>query len=270
MVLPAMIACRPLVDPEVIRSLRMRYLRTLAAPADGMWEGAVIAQAAWWELQEDGRQVGFFCLDADRTLLRFHLLDDYQARAQAIFLRVATTQRIQRAIAGTNEPGYFSLCLDIQRGITPHSYLFRDGGGDVPAPDLGPDSFRKADQGEFAALVHFYQENATGAGEWIGPFLRERLASGELFVLYERERLVATGECIPSPYQPPCADLGMVVARAERGRGLGTAMLGHLKQHCYAEGWRPICSCAADNVASKRAIEKAEFVSEHRMVTMDF
>jgi predicted GNAT family acetyltransferase len=62
----------------------------------------------------------------------------------------------------------------------------------------------------------------------------------------------------------------MVVAQAERGRGLGTALLGHLKQHCYATGYRPICSCAADNAVSKRAIEKAGFVSEHRMVTVLF
>jgi len=43
-----------------------------------------------------------------------------------------------------------------------------------------------------------------------------------------------------------------------------------LKQYCYAAGWQPICSCAADNHASKKAIEKAGFISEHSMVTMMF
>jgi len=82
--------------------------------------------------------------------------------------------------------------------------------------------------------------------------------------------LVATGECIPSQTQPPYADVGMVVARAYRGRGLGSSMLMRLKQYCYAAGWQPICSCAADNHASKKAIEKAGFISEHSMVTMMF
>lgn len=82
--------------------------------------------------------------------------------------------------------------------------------------------------------------------------------------------MVATGECIPSQTQPPYADVGMVAARAYRGRGLGSSMLMRLKQYCYAAGWQPICSCAADNHASKKAIEKAGFISEHSMVTMMF
>jgi RimJ/RimL family protein N-acetyltransferase len=268
--MPALFACRPLARPEEIPSLRADYLRTLVAPVDGMWEGAVIAQAAWWEIYEDEHQVGFFCLDADQTLLRFHLLDDYQSRAQAIFRWLVATRHIQRAIAGTNEPAYLSLCLDMQRAITPHSYLFRDSRVAEPEPGLTPDSFAMADREEFAAFANFYRENVAGTGEWVEPFLRERLARGELFGLFDRQRIVAAGECIPSPSQPPFADLGMVVAQAERGRGLGTAMLGYLKQHCYALGYRPICSCAADNAASKRAIEKAGFISEHRLVTILF
>jgi len=84
--------------------------------------------------------------------------------------------------------------------------------------------------------------------------------------LYDRQGVLATGECIPHRAQPPYADLGMVVARAFRGRGLGNAMLARLKEHCYDAGWQPICSCAAANSASKKAIEKAGFISEHRML----
>jgi len=31
-------------------------------------------------------------------------------------------------------------------------------------------------------------------------------------------------------------------------------------------GWNPICSCAVDNHGSKKAIERAGFLSEHSMV----
>ena len=47
-------------------------------------------------------------------------------------------------------------------------------------------------------------------------------------------------------------------------------LLTQLKKHCYEVGWKPICSCAADNHASKKAIEKAGFVSEQRMVKVLF
>lgn len=88
--------------------------------------------------------------------------------------------------------------------------------------------------------------------------------------LYAGRTLVASGECIPSQGQPPYADLGMVADRAYRRRGVGSSMLVHLKRHCYAVGWKPICGCAVDNIASKKAIEKAGFVAEHRMVNVTF
>src|SRR3954469_13424554 len=98
MVLPATIGCWPLVRPEVVQSLRADYLRTLVAPVDGMWEGAVIAQAGWWEIHDEARRIGFFCLDDDHTLLRFHLQDDYRARAQAIFRWLVASRSIRQAV----------------------------------------------------------------------------------------------------------------------------------------------------------------------------
>ncbi|GCE07146.1 GNAT family N-acetyltransferase [Dictyobacter aurantiacus] len=265
-----MLKCRQLEQSETIRKLRDEYLRTLVAPADGMWEKAVIAQAAFWEIH-DGKQVlGAFCLDAEGTLLRVQLLEPYLERGEEILIWLVSRQGIQRAIASTIEPLYFSLCLDLHINITPHSYLFRDQQRIEPPADHDPHHFRKATSDELDALVLFYKENTSGPGAWIEGFLQERLRSEELFLLFDHQTLVATGECIPSQEQPPYADLGMVVAQAYRGRGLGSSMLLRLKQHCYASGWRPICSCEATNAASKRAIEKAGFVSEHRIVNIQF
>ena len=115
-------------------------------------------------------------------------------------------------------------------------------------------------------IARFYRANTEGSGEWIEAFLNARLNREELFVWYDQQALVATGECIPSQKQPPYADLGMVVAQSYRGRGLGSSMLIQLKNHCYEAGWKPICSCATDNHASKKAIENAGFISEQRMV----
>lgn len=47
-------------------------------------------------------------------------------------------------------------------------------------------------------------------------------------------------------------------------------MLTLLKKQCAQENWTPICSCAADNIASRKAIIKAGFVGDHRMTTMTF
>lgn len=265
-----MVMCIQLEHTDAIQQRRDEYLRTLVAPMDGMWENAVIAQAAFWEIQDQGQYAGYFCVDSNNYLLRFHLRASYQAQAQEIFRWILSTYGIQHAITSTIEPLYFSLCLDIQSTIALQSYLFRDNTSIEPPPGLRDLIFRQAEKSEFDAITRFYRANTQGPGEWIEAFLHKRLKRDELFVLCDQQALVATGECIPSQAQPPYADLGMVVAQAYRGRGLGSSMLMHMKQHCYVAGWKPICSCGADNYASKKAIEKAGFVSEQRMVTVTF
>ena len=255
---------------DVIQQLRDDYLHTLIAPMDGMWENAVITHAAFWEIQDQGQQVGYFCLDSNNYLLRFHLLENYHAQAQEIFHWIISTYGIHYAITSTIESLYFSLCLALQRNVTLHTYLFRDHKRIEPAPCLSNSIFRKAEKRELDEIVHFYQANIEGSGEWIEGFVHKRLNLEELFVLHHWQTLVATGECIPSQKQTLYADLGIVVAQSYRGRGVGSSILIQLKKHCYEMGLLPICSCAADNLASKKGIEKAVFISEHRIMKILF
>jgi len=237
---------------------------------DGMWESAVISYATFWEIQDHESHAGHFCLDINNGLLRFHLVEKYQAQAQDIFHWIISAYGIQYAMTSTIEPLYFSVCLNIQKSITPQLYLFRDH-RDVEFPtDLSCSTLRKAEQRDLDGVEHFYRKNTEGAGEWIEAFLRKRLDREELFVWYHQQTLVATGECTPSQSQSPYADLGMVVDRSYRGKGLGSATLLLLKKYCYKRGWKPICSCAVDNHASKKAIEKAGFLSEQRIVKVTF
>ncbi len=265
-----MLTCIQLEDTAAIAHLRDDYLRTLVAPIDGMWEGAIIAHATFWEIHDGEHCAGYFCTGSDNDLLRFHLFENYLVQAQEFFRWIISTQGIQYAITSTIESLYFSLCLDIQVSNTLHSYLFRDNKRIELSSGLSNSIFRKAEKRELDDIMRFYQANTEGSGEWIEAFVKKRLDLAELFVLYEQQTLVATGECIPSPKQLPYTDLGMIVAQSYRGRGLGSFMLTRLKKHCYETGWEPICSCAADNLASKKAIEKAGFVSEHKMVKVIF
>lgn len=263
-----MLTCIRLDFANTIQRINNDYTRTLVAPMDGMWENAIIPHTTFWEIQDQGQHAGYFCLDSDNYLLRFHLQENYQQRAQEIFSWIISTYKIQRAIASTIEPLYFSLCLDFQKRMSLHSYLFRDHKRIALSSNLEKGTFRKAEKKDWDDIMLFYQANTEGPGDWIEGFLHKRLDREELFVLYDQQMLVATGECIPSQQQQPYADLGMVVARSYRGRGLGSFMLSQLKMYCYEMGWTPICSCDAHNYASKKAIEKAGFISEQRMMNV--
>ncbi|HEX8729935.1 MAG TPA: GNAT family N-acetyltransferase [Ktedonobacterales bacterium] len=265
-----MVTCVYLTQSDVIQQLRDDYLRTLVAPMDGMWESTMIGHAAFWEMHDREQRIGHCCIGSSGELLRFSLRSDYLDRAQELFHWIISTHGIQHAMTSTIEPLYFSLCLDVQRSITLHSYLFRDHQRRELLSGLSRGFFRKAEKSELDELVRFYRANTEGSGKWIAPFVNRRLDRAELFVLHDEQTLVGAGECIPSQTQAPYADLGMVVARTHRGRGVGSFLLTQLKNLCYAAGWKPICSCEASNLASKKAIERAGFISEQRLVKVTF
>jgi RimJ/RimL family protein N-acetyltransferase len=64
-------------------------------------------------------------------------------------------------------------------------------------------------------------------------------------------------------------DLGVGVLPAWRGGGLGEQIIRHLKVLCLRElGVRPTCGCAVENVASRRTLESAGFLTRHRVLQL--
>ncbi|WP_168188583.1 GNAT family N-acetyltransferase [Thermoflavimicrobium daqui] len=256
---------------DEIQDLRGQYLHTLVAPMDGMWESSIIAHATYWKIKYEGHIAGYFCIDSTNCLLQFYLTEAYQSFAQGIFPFILKKEGIKRAIVSTLEPFYLSLCLDFHRNLSIHSYLFRDSQmRELSFPQLKDTIFKQAKKEELEEVVRFYEENTEGNQDWIPPFVERLINQSQLFVLRDHQKILGTGECIISQKQKPYADLGMIVAKNYRKMGIGTYILIQLKNHCYNLGYKPICSCTFENIASKRAIEKAGFISHYRILNITF
>jgi len=65
-------------------------------------------------------------------------------------------------------------------------------------------------------------------------------------------------------------DIGMLVDKNFRGRGLGRLIISYLANYCAKNGWRPIAGCAVNNIGSRRCLEKAGFVAGYRLLEFDF
>jgi len=82
--------------------------------------------------------------------------------------------------------------------------------------------------------------------------------------------LIGIGECRISISQAPYADLGMITGKKYRRQGVGAYILAKLKEHCERRGAKPICSCAAENLPSRKTIQKAGFFTQHRLLDIQF
>ena len=179
----------------------------------------------------------------------------------------------------TNDPFFLSLCLDITTKTEVHTYLFQDFKPiDHPLHFSGQYTFTQATEADLPDLYEHYRQaddeldvdSIESGFENMKGFIRSVLAEHHIFMLLYAGQIVATSELRISQMQPPYADLGMIVAKDQRRKGLGSYILTLTRAYCYERELWPICSCEATNIGSKKAIEKAGFVSRHRVVKCEF
>ena len=67
-------------------------------------------------------------------------------------------------------------------------------------------------------------------------------------------------------FQQGYTEIGMVVGKQQRDRGLATWIMRQLIQQASDAGLKPICSTEINNVAARKAITRAGFVAQNRIV----
>ena len=252
------------------RYLKKQYYTQILTPLDGMWENAFVRNATHWKITYHQTTAGCFCIDTHRNLLLFHVFTDFQPYAADIFDDLLSRNLMDYASVSTGDPLFLSLCMDRNNGVTSHTLLFEDHRTVSPDPALAastriiPASFE-----EEKAILHFYRTNLDVSANF-KSFIIQLIDLQQLYLIKQADSIIATGECRISRSQPSYADIGMVVAQTHRNRGIGRHVLCQLKQTCRTLNKTPICSTEFDNIASRKAIQAAGFVSRHRILTIRF
>ncbi len=255
--------------------LKSNYLKQLAAPLDGMWESFIQAADHYSIICGDSvirrKNVDGYCvINAEGKLLQFSL--DPTIDARPVFGQILNELNVRGSVVSTFEFQHLALCMDRQKSVAVNAFLYelsaqaKNAAADFP---LGLE-FRLVSNDERKLAVDFAHTVLGADPNWLDAYYAKRIQGGELWGLWVERELIATGECRPSRTQKPCADLGMVVAKSYRGKGLAMIILRHLSNHCRQNQLRPICSTTRENIAAQRAIKKAGFVSHHRILDIEF
>lgn len=174
---------------------------------------------------------------------------------------LAQSLGVRRLIAQSFDPLAISLALasggpPVTRGLL---YRVIVDPAFEPRSDIAARPGLDADVAELAALGDDFFSGAPEIEAYIAAdgLMTYRSAAGTLIGAGVLKTVIAGMEGV---------DIGMVVGPAHRRRGYGRYIVSHLKAHCLASGWRPICGCAVGNIASQRTLERAGFASIHRLV----
>ena len=259
------------VSVDDLSGLRRAYLASQTAPFDGMWE-ALATMARQREIRSAGARAGYFCVNDEGRLLQFYVVAPFENVAAELFAAVVARDEVQGAMVSTADHLFLGLCLDIQKAVRVHSYLYRDHHrGESALAEGAEASFDVVEAGELDAITELQRASLDqDPGDWLVGYLENLIARRELHALRLGGEILGTGEARVSGSQPPFADLGVITMRRHRRRGVATHVLWRLKQLCYDRELVPICSTTAENVGARQAIAKAGFVSRHRILEVRF
>jgi len=268
-----MIVIKKVASLDSLSECKNAYLEQTSAALDGMWLTGFAEQADHFAFYIRDQLVGFFCLNSDGYLLQFYLKPECYDQASSLFSRIVRNsdglaEKVRGAFVSTAEPHYLSLCLDCYTGFEVNALMYQlQLGVDTPvsAKIIAPMAIVTIEQ--LAELIAFAQTNVGAPEQWLRPYYSNLIHRRELFGLWRDGRLVAAGECRGyDKYQVDYADLGIIVDRSVRGQGLASAALSQLVVTARARGLIPICSTEKDNVAAQKAIARAGFIANHRIV----
>ncbi len=246
-------AFKPVDNPP--SDLRDAYLDGLSEHQEFFLEQR-IARAQTWCLADrahvivDGPQiVEFFVGPADRP------------DADAIFEAARQATGAQTALCKSFDTQLLGPALARPAQVTATGILFRSY-TDRPLESRPELAFRTAQPADIAAVAACDDDGFFEGNEEIEGFVN----NGTLDILERDGTLIGCGTRIRVNPGRPAVDLGMLVDRRQRGKGFGSHIIALMKADVLQQGLVPICGCAARNTASRRALTKAGFQGEHRLL----
>lgn len=271
----AMLDIKKISRLSELNELKQQYFNQSTAPLDGMWHFGFVSMSDHFGFYERDKLVGYCCINGDGYLLQYYLAPVAKTNSDELFNLMAegkssVSDKINGAFVSTAEPEYMSLSLDNSESFKVNALMYHQN--EHPLSSSFPCiEMTLATQDQLTELVEFASEAIGAPKEWLTGYYGNLIQRQELWTYRKGGYVVAAGECRRfDEYQTGYADLGIIVAHNERGKGLATRILRFLIQYANSDGLTVICSTESANTGAKKAIAKAGLVSKNRIVQFDF
>jgi hypothetical protein len=219
-----------------------------------------------------GALVGYGILHGegeDRSkVVEFFLLPQYRRHTVAVFDHFTRATGASGVLARTNDTELVLLLHERTCDLVPSHYCFRDA--ERTHHPVSGVTCRRITPDDLDLLAPIM----TTSQGW--PFElpdREALAAWIALnagrVLEDEEGIVGIGAILEG-YNPPFANIGMVVMKRARRCGYATCLIEELKRDTYELGKIPRADCAHWNTASRSTLLRAGFLVHARTVQGTF
>jgi len=249
-----------------IHEFRSELYRRFSAPIDGMWEKLFIASSQHYLIINEGQNIGYCCIDDKNSLNQLYLCSESNYLMDRVVQTLVELKLISSAKLSSIEPVSFNACLANSKSVQINTFCFQHLNSPLEREfTLNVELVSK----ENTQAVRVFLKDQIGFDDNFG-YVENLVKRKEQYMIRESGIIIATGECRLSDSQVGFADIGVVVNKDFQSKGLGTQVLQQLVKRAQQANRMPICSTTYDNIASKKAIEKAGFYCSHIIFDIEF
>lgn len=259
-----MIAFQRASSFDAIQPLREAYLDGLPEPQELFLEMRVQA-AQPVVILVGGKTAGYLVHDRMGTLVEYFVLPHVVTRSGEVFDALQERFEIQHALCKSFDYDLLTCCLDRGASVEVlglHFRTFHAAGGRLDTLWTEARLARTDEASRIKSIRHGLFDSDEEVDDCLARGVVQLFLAGKALMGCGLLQTVIPGR--------PEVDIGMLVHPAHRGKGVGTAILRYLVDQVLAQGGRPIAGCAVDNLASRRTLERAGFVSRHRLLAFHF
>lgn len=201
-----------------------------------------------------------YAVSNEHELVEFYVAADQRDRLQAYYEAAIAASGAEASLVKSFDGVMRSALGDRVAASQDVGLLFRRRVDATPAVP-GVLTHREAVANDVAAILECDDGFFEGSEE-----LHQYIHHSGLFIAERNRQLVGCGLAMEVVAGRNDVDVGMWVAPDERGRGYSAALVAHVVSRQLELGRRPIAGCDVANVASRKALERAGFVAEHRLL----
>lgn len=250
----------------IIDSLRAKLYQKLIAPIDAMWELLYIASSQHFLITNDDETLGYCCINEEKSLIQIFIEEEYSSKIEIIIKELISSKLIGSASLSSNETLAFNASLLQSKSIKANTFCYEHL--NKPIKINSKLILEEAKIDDIPAIKAFLNAQV-GMDDTFG-YTENLVSRKEIFLLRNVNEIIATSECRISDSQSEIADLGIIVNIDYQGKGIATEVMQIQVNRVLQAGRKPICSTTLDNIASRKAIEKAGFYCSNIIFDISF
>ncbi len=241
-----------------IETLREQYFTAIYEAQELFLE--LIVKTADYYIIEQEEAVGYFIISPQNQLVEYYLINSCIKDCQSLFAKITIEFNFETVYCKSFDSILLKCCLKYAVSYKVIGTLFRDY-TPTSVDVINDFDIKKAIDSDIPLLLQQTDELYESEDE-----LFTMVKNGNILMYCRDSNLIGCGFLIKVIDNRNIYDIGMWVKSAFRKKGFATKIVAHLKGYCLDNSLIPICGCAADNLASRKTLEKNGFFSKHDLI----